>query len=349
MRKATQYNLFLITLLLGVYLSAHSQSRKTGSNIFRAAFYNVENLFDTIDDPLKDDAEFTPAGRIPWTTDRYLLKLDHLSQVIAALSDPNPPAIIGLCEVENRKVLEELVASPEILPYQYQVIHLESPDERGIDNAMLYDPKQFRPIVIKAIQVDLSTTNGDFTRDILYVKGLAVKSRGDTLHLFINHWPSRSEGREISEPKRMLAATSLKNATDSLIKNPEKPLIVILGDFNDEPSDKSLSEVLGALAPADQKEPGKLYNLAYKPYLEGQGTLYWKDWDLFDQFIVSGTFYERKKGLTCRDDRQGIFNPDWLMYKDNEGKMRPNRTAAKDYYGGYSDHLPVYIDLEIKK
>jgi hypothetical protein len=277
-----------------------------------------------------------------------LLKLDRLGKVIAALSEPRPLAILGVCEVENSQVLEDLVASPEILKYQYRVIHVESPDERGIDNALLYDPKQFTPVSISNIPVDVSGANGDYTRDILYVKGIAPRAKNDTLHIFVNHWPSRSEGREISEPKRILAATTLKNATDSLIRITKIPLIVLIGDFNDEPADKSLSDVLGATAPEDKKDPGKLYNLGFLPYQEGLGTLYWKNWDLFDQVIVSGYFFGKKKGLICLADSESIFNPEWLMYKDNDGNLRPNRTAAKDYYGGYSDHLPVYIDLEIR-
>lgn len=349
MSKSIPITLAILIILSFIHISLRAQERKAPGKSFRAVFYNVENLFDTIDDPLKDDAEFTPGGRIPWTSERYLLKLDRLSQVIGALSDPKPLAVIGLCEVENLRVLEDLVASPAILKYQYQVIHVESPDERGIDNALLYDPNSFEPVSVINIPVDLAAANGDLTRDILYVKGIPIKSKGDTLHIFVNHWPSRSEGKETSEPKRMLAATTLKHATDSLMRHTQDPLIMILGDFNDEPSDRSLSEALGALIPVDQKEPGKLYNLAYKPYQEGLGTIYWKDWDLFDQVILNGILLEKRKGLYCPTDRQSIFNPEWLMFKDKEGNSRPNRTAAKDYYGGYSDHLPVYTDLEIRK
>jgi endonuclease/exonuclease/phosphatase family metal-dependent hydrolase len=338
--------LIILTLCLPGIMSFAQD--KTSGHSFRVAFYNVENLFDTIDDPTKEDAEFLPTGRIPWTAARYQKKLDRMSEVITGLAGDKPVAVLGLCEVENLYVLKELVTTPALLKYNYQVVHFESPDERGIDNALIYDPVQFRLISATAIPVNLGT-NVDKTRDILYVKGIPVKSKGDTLHIFINHWPSRSEGREVSEPKRLIAAETLKLATDSLIKSSPDIKIIIMGDFNDEPADKSLSETLGALELANEPLPGKLYNLGYATYRQGKGTLYYKDWDVFDQVIVNGEFLRSGRGLVIAMQEQGIFSPDYLFYKGNDGTLRPNRTAAKDYYGGYSDHLPVYLDMIIRK
>jgi len=350
MKKKPIY--IILTILLGLAYSFTSGQAKPGKmhgQLFRIVFYNVENLFDTIDDPAKNDADFLPGSRIAWTMERYQAKLDHLNQVISAMAGDKPAAVIGLCEVENKDVLNDLVTSPAILKYQYQIIHRESPDERGIDNGLLYDPEQFRPVSVRAIPVDITSFGEDHTRDILYVKGVISKSKTDTLHIFVNHWPSRSEGKEVSEPKRMVAARALKNATDSLIALNNHPLILIMGDLNDEPADKSLAEGLGALPPSGSLEPANLYNLGYQPFQQGKGTLYYKDWDLFDQVIISGNFWNKSKGFVYSGTKGNIFSADYLLFTNKEGISRPNRTAAKDYYGGYSDHLPVYIDLLIQK
>jgi predicted extracellular nuclease len=343
------YRISIFLLAIFFALQACAQDAKKNKSVhFRIAFYNVENLFDTLDDPLKNDAEFLSTGRIPWTSERYERKLDRLSEVIAAMSDPGPVAVMGLCEVENQEVVMELVQSPRITKNNYRVIHRESPDERGIDNAMIYDPAQFTPVSVHALPVDLSSANGDLTRDILYVKGVPARNKKDTLHIFVNHWPSRSEGREISEPKRMIAAQTLKKATDSLIRLNTMPLIVIIGDFNDEPADKSLREILNAEPANDDIASGKLYNLMFPAYERGEGTLFWKDWDVFDQVIINGAIRENLKGFHYTGREAMIFNREFLLFTGSDGTKRPNRTAAKEYYGGYSDHLPVYFDLEKK-
>lgn len=364
MSKPIFINILIVTLILLTILTSgqttrnpqpatrntqpvtHNPEQKTS---FRIAFYNVENLFDTQDDPKINDADFLPGSRIAWTSDRYEVKLDHLAQVIADLSKDKPVAVFGLCEIENKPVLEDLVSSPSILSYRYKIIHRDSPDERGIDNAMIYDSEQFQPVSIKGITVDLSPIAKDHTRDILYVKGINKKVKGDTLHIFVNHWPSRSEGQEVSEPKRIRAAEVLKGVTDSLFTSNPQALIVILGDFNDEPSDKSLVNGLKALPPAEKPVGNNLYNLMEPLYRDGKGTLYYKDWDLFDQIIISGNFRIKTKGLVYTEMTGNIFSPDYLLFTNMEGVSRPNRTAAKEYYGGYSDHLPVYIDLISKK
>ena len=350
MKNPLNPTILTIFLTLFVQLSSgQSEQKSPAGKTFRIAFYNVENLFDTIDDPAINDADFLPGARIPWTTDRYEVKLSHLADVIQALSDPQAIAVMGLCEVENKMVLDELVRSPQLIPLRYQVIHRESPDERGIDNAMLYDAAQFKPLAVTSIPVALNTAPEDRTRDILYVKGINPKVKSDTLHIFINHWPSRSEGKEISEPKRLIAAETLKARTDSLLNRNPAALIVIMGDFNDEPSDKSLTEGLKALPPSAVAVNKELYNMMYPLYQQGKGTLYYKDWDLFDQVIISGNFRNKQKGLLFTGTEGKIFDAEWLMFKNAEGIARPNRTAAKDYYGGYSDHLPVYVDLILKK
>ena len=356
MKKPIFSTLLTVFLFLSVILTTGqtTQNLEPGTrnleqkNSFRLAFYNLENLFDTIDDPTVNDADFLPDSRIPWTSKRYEVKLDHMAQVIAALSEQQPVAVFGLCEVENKGVLEDLVKSPEILPYQYKIIHHDSPDERGIDNAMLYDGKQFQPVSVRNIFIDLKVQPEDLTRDILYVKGTSAKAKGDTLHIFVNHWPSRSEGQEVSEPKRVRTAEVLKSVTDSILAQNPQALIVIMGDLNDEPANKSVAQTLKALPPVDKAAPGSLYNLMEPLYIRGLGTLYYKDWDLFDQVIISGNFWNKKKGFYYSEKEGQIFTADYLLFTNKEGISRPNRTAAKDYYGGYSDHLPVYIDLKVK-
>jgi hypothetical protein len=350
MKKALNPILFFaISILFFQTTFGQSTTRSSDINIFRIAFYNVENLFDTLDDPITDDSDFLPGSRIPWTSERYEVKLSHLADVIKALSTPKPVAVMGLCEVENITVLEELVSSPGLIPYRFKIIHRESPDERGIDNALIYDAAQFQPVAVRSIPIKFETDESDHTRDILYVKGLDPKLKSDTLHIFVNHWPSRSGGQEISEPKRIKAAETLKIVTDSILTRNPKSLIVIIGDFNDEPSDKSLVSGLKAEPPAGSPSLANLYNLMDPLYRQGKGTLWYKDWDLFDQVILSGYFWNKEKGIMLTDKEGKIFDPDWLMYKPAEGSPRPNRTAAKDYYGGYSDHLPVYIDLILKR
>jgi endonuclease/exonuclease/phosphatase family metal-dependent hydrolase len=342
----------ILTIILAfstLVSSGQADQKKLSGKTFRIAFYNVENLFDTIDDPAADDADFLPGSRIAWTTERYDLKLSRLAEVIDALSDIQPLALMGLCEVENKMVLDDLVRSPQIIPYRYKVIHRESQDERGIDNAVLYDENQFLPLAVQCLKVDLSGLAEDLTRDILYVKGIDPKVKGDTLHVFVNHWPSRTEGKEISEPKRLKAAETLKVVTDSLFSLNPQALIIIMGDFNDEPSDKSITEGLRALPPAENLSGNGLYNLMDPLYHQGKGTLYYKDWDLFDQMILSGNFWNKEKGFVYAARQGNIFDPEWLMFTSAEGISRPNRTSAKEYYGGYSDHLPVYIDLIITK
>jgi hypothetical protein len=350
MKKNLNPTLFFVIFIL--FLQTATGQSSTGAsekNIFRIAFYNVENLFDTIDDPKIDDSDFLPGARIPWTSERYEVKLSHLAEVIKALSTPLPVAVMGFAEIENKAVLDDLVQSPAIILYNFQVIHHDSPDERGIDNALIYDAGQFKPLTVYNIPVVLDPLNSDRTRDILYVKGINPKLKSDTLHIFVNHWPSRSGGQEISEPKRILAAETLKKVTDSLFTHNPQSLIVIVGDFNDEPSDKSIVSGLRAEPPVDRPSQNKLYDLMDPLYRQGKGTLWYKDWDLFDQVILSGYFWNKEKGFYFADKEGKIFDPDWLLYKPAEGSPRPNRTAAKDYYGGYSDHLPVYIDLILKK
>jgi predicted extracellular nuclease len=323
--KKLSYLIGCVFALLGPVLSASGQSHVIG-------FYNVENLFDTVDDPLIDDHEFLPHGPNLWTEDRYKTKLNQISKVIAAMNVD----IIGLSEIENRKVLEDLVTHPNLISKKYQIIHFDMGDARGIDVALLYRPTVFKPFLIKKFPV-VDSSEPDFrTRDILWVKGLFNK---DTLHVSVNHWPSRrGTGKE---DKRLVAATTLRNAVDSVMTVNPKAKIVMLGDFNDDPSNRSIRKILLSENVQGQEV---LFNTSEPTFKKGYGTLAYNGiWNLFDQVIIS----------------KGLFNgpihyvpQSFTIYtnfdmQESSGKYRgfPKRTFVQGNYNpeGFSDHFPVFI------
>lgn len=300
-------------------------------------FYNVENLFDTEDEPGINDNEFTPKGDKNWTEERYYEKLHNISKVINTMNKKDWPVILGLAEVENKDVLEDLINQKDLVDAAYGIVHFDSPDERGIDVALLYRKEFFQ--VLKKTSIDLY--NPDFpnskTRDLLHVKGQFFN--GEIFHFFVNHWSSRRKGTLETEPKRMFQAAKLKKEVDAVTKNTPDEKIIIMGDFNDYPTDKSIKKVLDADVIGDG-----LYNLAYALHMDDKGTINYKnDWGMFDQFIVSENSFEN--GLHLENKQQIIMKNDWLVWK---GK-KPNRTyGGNKYYGGFSDHLPTYINLIIK-
>jgi len=302
--------------------------------------YNVENLFDTIDDPHKNDNMFLPSSKKSWTSERYWVKQEHLANVLHKIDPKKLPDLVSLVEIENLLVLQDLVKQKEIAKANYKIVHRESPDERGIDCALLYNPKSFKLISSQFIRVSMADNKNFKTRDILYAKGLSLAK--DTLHVFVNHWPSRLGGMEKSEPKRMLAAQILRNTIDSILSVSPNAKLLILGDFNDETDNKSITEILGA---KDQIGiNNSLFNMAAKQDKQSIGTYYYhgdKEWNMIDQMIVSSTFYANK-GLQIKSQEINIFNPDWLLLTEKDGNKTPNKTFGKDYYGGYSDHLPFF-------
>ena len=309
---------------------------------FTIAFYNVENLFDTVDDPGIMDEEFTPTGEKQWTPERYQVKLRHIARVLTTLDGKHPPALIGLAEVENRQVMLDLVQTKHFSGSYYSVIHENSPDERGIDVGLLYRPDQFKYLNHQSIPITFPFEPDSRVRDILYVKGVA--GGADTLHVFVNHWKSRSGGREATEQMRIYSARVLKRHTDSLLnKNPEAN-IVAMGDFNDEPANKSLHETLGAKQPKKIRTP-KLYNLLYPKDQKGLGTYNYKyEWFMLDNLIVSGGLIKEDHGYRVKPRQVEIFDAPWVMYENPKaGMMIPNRTyGGPNYFGGYSDHLAIW-------
>ena len=325
-----------------------SQPMSLTGDSFKIAFYNVENLFDIYDDPIKIDSEYLPTSKLKWTQERYDKKLQNIAKV---MEEMNFPTILGMAEIENRKVLEDLVNQPIIKEKNYNIAHFESPDERGIDVAMIYKKGDFEVKNMKYHRI-VFPKNADKTRDILEVSGIL---RGMPLTVFINHWPSRSGGAAESEPKRVFVAETLKRAVDSIFQKDKNSQVLMMGDLNDEPNDISLRQGLGAIEwQGDRKQTlvyDGLYNLASRVKSSGLGSYYYqKHWETIDQIIVSGNFLTRKSKLTTGDEQQ-IFKADFLTYFDKSTNMKPPaRTYTGPVYrGGFSDHFPVFIEVYSQK
>lgn len=305
------------------------------------AFYNVENLFDTVDDPEKRDEEYTPEGRRNWTNIRYHKKLQNIARVLSKLAGGDAPAIIGLCEIENKKVIEDLVKTGGLKKYNYKIVHYSSPDRRGIDVALIYRPEYFTPTFSKSYRLTDKNRPNFITRDQLLVKG---NFDGDAIHFVINHWPSRGGGQKKSEPRRILAAQLTRSIADSLLDADKEAKIVIMGDLNDNPNDKSLTKVLKASA---KRPKGKyLYNAMSPLYKQGIGSLAYRDqWYLFDQIIMSKGLVNGKKFTYKYVPKSArVFAPKLLKQREGRYKGYPLRTfGGSNYLGGYSDHFPVYI------
>lgn len=339
-----QFFPLIIFFLLAVTSFAQEKQYKVAA----IGFYNLENLFDTIDEPDVRDSEFTPKGSRSWGTKLYVEKLENMAKVVADIGTdltPDGVSILGVSEIENRKVLEDLVKEEAIADRNYQIVHHNSSDERGIDVAFLYQPKYFEVLGKKAFPVLLfrSDSSRDFTRDVLLVSG---KLDGELIHLMVNHWPSRSGGEKASEHKRAAAARVCKMVTDSLIQENPDAKIILLGDLNDDPTSPSVKEVLAAKTKKSKTKSGDLYNATYDLFKKGNGTLAYRDsWNLFDQIIISEELLDEKtEGYRHYQTR--IFNKKYLYQKSGRYKGYPFRTFGGDtYQGGYSDHFPVYVYL----
>jgi len=327
-------------------LSDPSLSQQVAPQSVKFLFYNTENLFDPFDDSLTRDDEFTPGGIRHWTYDRFQDKLLKICKVIVSAGDWfSPPALIGLCEVENAWVLHRLVSETPLVKYDYHFVHYESPDSRGMDVALLYDPRIFRVTGEEPVRITLDN-NVVTTRDILYVKGLLWDSI--TIHLFINHWPSRWMGAGLSEPKRIRAAEILRRHVDSLFSHCRSPLILIAGDFNDDRDDKSLSVHLVVKTDVSRPDDNQLYLLGFRGEDGIYGTArYQSAWYEFDHIIVSGALLHSDL-VKVMPAGKFVHHPGFIMDEDeSNGGIIPSRTyRGYRYHGGFSDHLPVFINLQ---
>ena len=335
---------YLITLILILTLDIYSYCQN--DLLTAIGFYNLENLFDTLDAADIQDTEFTPTGDKIWTSEKYNKKLENLSDVISQLATDkikDGVAILGICEIENRNVVEDLVNMPKLKDRNYQIIHFESNDRRGIDIGMLYQSKYFLPEFAEPVPVDLYEGNEKvFTRDILYVRGIFL---GEIMNILINHWPSRAGGEAKTAPWRAAAATKCRNIIDSISLIYPNSNFIVMGDLNDDPTNPSIKKYLNTADKIKKVKGNQLFNPFEYFYDKGIGTTAYKDaWSLFDQIIISKNLFDNK-GLEYQ--KAYVFNKDFMIQKKGEYKGYPMRTfVGNEFMNGYSDHFPVYIYLK---
>jgi endonuclease/exonuclease/phosphatase family metal-dependent hydrolase len=337
----------MLSILLLWSLVLYAQGNKV-FGIRTIAFYNVENLFDTVRDTLIFDEDRTPAGKDHWTLERYQKKLDHIAKVLSEIGadiTKTSPDIIGLCEVENRKVLEDLVHHPYLQNKDYGIVHFDSPDMRGIDVALLYKRAVFLPGTFKSHRLLLVNLEDErnFTRDQLVVGGLLDDEQ---VYFIVNHWPSRSGGETKSQPNRIAAAQLNKTIIDSILTLESEAKIISMGDFNDDPTDVSFKKVLKTKGKPKEVAETDLFNPMEALYKKGLGSLAYRDkWNLFDQLFFTGNFLDPQHS-TYAFWKAGIYNPPYIVDARGQYKGYPLRTyAGGNYVGGYSDHFPVYLYL----
>jgi endonuclease/exonuclease/phosphatase family metal-dependent hydrolase len=337
----------IISISFLILISIPSKAQNNTEQ-FPILFYNVENLFDTKENPYANDSEFTPNGGRYWNSKKLNTKLNHISKVILNCNAWEYPAIVALSEVENRDVLVLLTKTTALKSIGYKIIHKDSPDHRGIDVAILYDSKQFYPISYKHYPM-LDTKGGvKKTREILYVSGIVNEI--DTIHVFVNHWSSRYSGVLETQQGRNSSAGLLRSKVDELNEKFKAPKIIIVGDFNDQPTDESILNFLKAKKIGAKILNQDLYNLSYYWGGKGRGTLkYRSQWSVFDQVIVSGTLLTSKVGVGLKPENAGVVDLPFLLEADEKyGGIKPKRTYyGYTYKGGFSDHLPVLIKLNI--
>jgi hypothetical protein len=320
-------------------------------NVACIAFYNVENLFDTLDSPDTDDLEFTPTGPNLYNSKVYYDKLSHLSKVLGEIATevtPDGPAIIGVSEIENRSVLEDLVKQPSIAKRGYKILHQDSKDARGVDVGFLYQPKYFIPDTVFFISLQTNDP-GDttrFSRDILFAIG---ELEGEKIVITVNHWPSRRGGEQNTAHLRNKAAMINRSVLDSLALNLHIVNSIVMGDLNDDPVNDSVRKYLKSGRTVDASDGKEMFNPMEDFYKKGLGTTAYHDaWSLFDQIILSKELASSDTGFHFY--KAAVFNPLYLTQKSGEFKGYPFRTYADGAYaGGYSDHFPVYVLLVKEK
>ena len=351
MRKAT---IPLLTALIALFaLPMFGQANKPRYVKLPVAFYNLENLFDTIPNSPRD-TEFIPNGKNSWTGDRYRRKIANMARVISGIGGSGPVGI-GVAEVENRGVLEDLVAEEQLKPLNLNIIHYESPDYRGIDCAILYNPKVFTPSASGVKPVTMPDDPNYRTRDITFVTGTIS---GETFHFIVGHWPSRLGGETASMPKRMQAASVMKSVADSLLQAYPNSKVIMMGDLNDDPVSPSLRKGIGVKDYPEGVGYMEYYTPMLRLYNQGQGTLAYRDvWNLFDIMIVNGALLgdDLSTFKLLKDPATGnlayIYKKNFMLQQSGRYKGYPLRSiVAGQYQGGFSDHFPVYVYLvrEIK-
>ena len=339
----TVFRLVIVCLIFNLS-SAFAQDAKFKAGI--VGFYNLENLFDTINQPEVNDEEFTPTGANLYTSAVYLDKLNKLSDVLSQIGTditPDGLSVFGVAEIENITVLQDLVAKEKLKDRKYKIVHFDSPDKRGIDVGLIYNPKYFTVLHAEPLFVPLKGDDGEpyYTRDVLYVYGMYD---GEPMHFFVNHWPSRRGGEEASAPNRALAAGVAKAKIDSINNVDPNAKIILMGDLNDDPTSPSVTKVIKSVGEISRVKPGMMFNPWVKFYNDGIGTLAYNDsWNLFDQIMFSYPFLDKKQP-NFFFQKAMIFKKEWMLQQTGRYKGYPLRTYDFSVYqGGYSDHFPTYI------
>lgn len=316
-----------------------------GTSAIRVMFYNLENLFDIYDDTLKNDESFLPEGDHHWGSYKYYQKSNNLGKTILAVGGWEGVELVGLCEVENLKVLKDLTQKTALKETNYSILHKESPDKRGIDVALLYRADKIRIDTVQYIKVFLGKDQRP-TRDILYA---TIRTQNEAqLHVFVNHWPSRYGGQMKSDPKRKAAARVVRGYVDSILTVHPNANILLMGDFNDEPDNESIHDVLRARSDSTFSDSTELYNVM-SHFHGNHGThKYQGSWGVLDQFMVTKWLFQGQNLLKVKEGPL-VFRAPFLMTKETKYPgMKPFRTyVGFKYSGGYSDHLPIFIDLQL--
>lgn len=358
----------LIAVLFVFFTMGIANAQQKKFLVHTVAFYNFENLFDTINNP-NNDEEWLPSGSQNWTSKKYHKKLENLSRVLSEIgtgeNPNNSPTLIGGCEIENRGVLEDLIKQPKLLSHDYGIVHFDSPDKRGIDVALLYQKKHFTPTSYVNIPLliyddftkvkaeketeedkadndknEVSTGKRRYTRDILLVTGFLD---GEEVNVMVNHWPSRSGGEKKSSPFREAAGKLNRKIMDSIYKINPNAKIISMGDLNDATYNKSVKEGIGAKRKKEEVKQFGIYNPFEEMFHKGQSTLFYRDsGDIFDQIMVSEPFI-RTDYSSFRYWKAGIYNKEYMIQKTGQYKGYPLRHSANEV--GFSDHFPVYIYL----
>jgi len=309
------------------------------------AFYNVENFFDTVDDPETQDEEFLPNSLSKWDEKKYQNKINNIAKVISATTDDGSlPDAVGFCEIENETVIKDLVSKSNLKKRKYLCMCSTGQDTRGINVGFIYDCSVFDLVDSEELNVVNDKLPYYRTRNVLFVS-LKYKATNETVYFFINHWPSRRDGEELTEPKRIYTAQILRKKVDELLIKDKEAKIIIMGDLNDSPRNNSILKTLKA-----NNDPvnNELLNPYLKLYDNKQGS-HMRDgvWELFDNIILSQGFLNGK-GLNFKKNNAAILNKDFVLFKNYlTGDQKPNRTYGPNnkYFNGFSDHLAVYVKL----
>lgn len=335
----------LVFLFFAISLTVYAQTKP-----YKIVFYNLENFFDTVNDPEVLDDEFTPEGPKKWTQDKYDKKLHNMERVFFDIAAINKdyPVVIGVSEVENRNVLEDIVAAPKLASANYRIVHHDSPEARGVDVAFFYRADVFKLEGEKAIRTIIPSLPNFKTRDILTMWG---KIDGEDFLFMVGHWPSRLGGKEASEYKRIAVGEQMRSIADSVKQIRPDVKVVLMGDFNDDPTDPSITQGLGAKLKVKELQKGDYYAPYASMLKAGYGTLAYGDaWNIFDNIVVTENLVNDTTDKLKIQKAPGskfygnIFKRHYMVQKEGQYKGYPLRTyVGNNFQGGYSDHFPVYI------